>query len=577
MIYYEFVNIEWMEWEMDFKQVIADVIAAESGISACDALDWLETPPNPEMGDYAFPCFKLAKQLRKAPHQIAADLEKIIALPAGVEKVIADGPYLNFYLNKARLAEQVLQKVFSEGERYGGSSMGGGRNVCIDYSSVNIAKPFHIGHLRSTVIGHALYRIYEHMGYHCIGINHLGDWGTQFGKMIYAYQTWGCKEDVEREGVAALVKLYVRFHEEAEKDERLNDAARTWFKKIEDGDPEAVALYTWMKELTLREAARVYEMLDIQFDSYAGESFYNDKMDRVVSELQSKRLLNLDQGAQIVDLSAWKMPPCIILRSDGATLYATRDIAAALYRKDTYDFDQCLYVVAYQQDLHFRQWFKVIELMGYSWANRLTHVSFGMVSVNDGTLSTRKGKVIYLIDVLRAAVQKTREIMAEKSPDLADVDAVAAQVGVGAVVWNGLYNGRIKDIVFDWDNVLNFDGETGPYAQYTYARACSVLRKAQPAGAVDYSVLCDAEPSAVVAAIASFPDAVREAMEKNEPYLVSRAVIEICSAFNRFYYEQRIMADEPAVRNARLTLTKAAASVIKTGLNLIGLTAPERM
>ena len=562
---------------MNLKASLACELARVAGISPDIALDAIETPPNPELGDFAFPCFRLAKSLRKAPASIAAELSAALSLPDGFEKAVAAGPYINFFVNKAANAKNVLESVLREGARYGGRDIGRGRNVCIDFSSINIAKPFHIGHLRSTVIGNALYRIYEHEGYNCVGINHLGDWGTQFGKMIYAFLHWGSREEVEREGVSALVKLYVRFHEEAERDPSLDDEARKWFKRMEDGDEEALSLYRWMKELTLAEANRVYERLDIHFDSYAGESFYNDKMDRVITELDEKGLLKLDQGARIVDLGEYKMPPCIILRADGATLYATRDIAAALYRKDTYDFAKSLYVVAYQQDLHFRQWFKVVELMGYDWAKDLHHVNFGMVSVKDGTLSTRHGKVIYLADVLKKAVEKTAEVMAEKSPELTNRDEVAEQVGIGAVIWNGLYNGRIKDIVFDWDTVLNFDGETGPYAQYTYARACSVLRKAVPEGEIDFTKLTDASASAVIAAIAAFPDAVEEAMNKNEPYLVSRAVIEICAAFNRFYYDAHILDEDAATRNARLYLTKCAASVIKTGLGLVGLKAPERM
>ena len=537
----------------------------------------LETPPNPEMGDFAFPCFKLAKALRKAPPLIAGELAAAVELPQGVEKAAPTGAYVNFTLDRAAQARAVLERIDREGSRYGGSDVGGGRNVCIDYSSVNIAKPLHIGHLPSTVIGNALYRIYNHMGYRSVGINHLGDWGTQFGKMIYAYKAWGDRETIERGGVDELVKLYVRFHQEAEGNEALNEAARAWFKKIEDNDPEAMALFNWFKEITLTEVQKVFDLMGIRFDSYAGESFYNDKMDRVVDELKAKGLLKLDQGAQIVDLSEYKMPPCIILRSDGATLYATRDIAAALYRKDTYDFAKCLYVVAYQQDLHFRQWFKVVELLGYDWAKDLKHVAFGMVSGTEGAFSTRKGNMVKLRDVLQAAIDKTGAIMAEKSPNLENRDEIAREVGVGALVWNSLYNGRIKDVVFDWDTVLNFDGETGPYAQYTHARACSVLRKAQPGGEIDYGALTDAESRGLIAALAAFPDAVAEAMEKNEPYLVSRAVMAICQTFNRFYYERRIMADEANVRNARLKLTDAARRVIAIGLDLVGLKAPERM
>lgn len=566
---------------MDFRTLIAGAIAAAlsapAKLPAEEIAGMLETPPNPEMGDFAFPCFKLAKALRKAPPLIAGELAAAVELPQGVEKAAPTGAYVNFTLDRAAQARAVLERIDREGSRYGGSDVGGGRNVCIDYSSVNIAKPLHIGHLPSTVIGNALYRIYNHRGYRSVGINHLGDWGTQFGKMIYAYKAWGDRETIERGGVDELVKLYVRFHQEAEGNEALNEAARAWFKKIEDNDPEAMALFNWFKEITLTEVQKVFDLMGIRFDSYAGESFYNDKMDRVVDELKAKGLLKLDQGAQIVDLSEYKMPPCIILRSDGATLYATRDIAAALYRKDTYDFAKCLYVVAYQQDLHFRQWFKVVELLGYDWAKDLKHVAFGMVSGTEGAFSTRKGNMVKLRDVLQAAIDKTGAIMAEKSPNLENRDEIAREVGVGALVWNSLYNGRIKDVVFDWDTVLNFDGETGPYAQYTHARACSVLRKAQPGGEIDYGALTDAESRGLIAALAAFPDAVAEAMEKNEPYLVSRAVMAICQTFNRFYYERRIMADEANVRNARLKLTDAARRVIAIGLDLVGLKAPERM
>ncbi|MCE5188822.1 MAG: arginine--tRNA ligase [Eubacteriales bacterium] len=563
---------------MDQKQQIVSALAAKTGFSAEELLSWLETPPSPEMGDYAFPCFRLAKALKKAPPAIAQELASALALPQDVARAEAAGGYVNFFLDKSARAKAVLERVFAEGARYGGSELGKGRNVCIDYSSVNIAKPVHIGHLPTTVIGNALYRIYNHLGFHSVGINHLGDWGTQFGKMIVAYRLWGDKEIIEQGGVDELVKLYVRFHQEAEANPSLDEQARAWFKRIEDGDAEALSLFEWFKALTLKEVEQIYDILGIRFDSYAGESFYNDKMDRVVIELREKGLLKLDQGAQIVDLSEYKMPPCIILRSDGATLYATRDIAAALYRKETYDFAKCLYVVAYQQDLHFRQWFKVVELMGYPWAKDLIHVSFGMVSGTEGAFSTRKGNMVKLRDVLSAACEKTYAVICEKSPDLEDKETIARQVGIGALIWNSLYNGRIKDVVFDWDAVLNFDGETGPYAQYTHARACSVLRKAeyQP-GAVDCSALTDAEAGAVIAAIDAFPAAVVEAMEKNEPYLVTRAVTGICAAFNKFYYEQRILADDAAVRQARLALTDATRLVIAIGLNLIGICAPERM
>ncbi len=565
---------------MDFPLRLAQAVSARCGMEANELLGLIVTPPDSAMGDFALPCFRFAKAMKKAPPVIAKELCETVELPEFIERVEPVNGYMNFYVKPAAYAQTVLEAVREEGENYGGSSEGANRNICIDYSSINIAKPFHIGHLSSTVIGHSLYRIYQHMGYNCIGINHLGDWGTQFGKLIVAYKRWGEKSAVEKGSIRALLDLYVRFHDEAEKDERLNDEARAWFKRIEDGDDEALSLFEWFKSLTLREVGRVYDMLGITFDSYAGESFYNDKMGRVIEELEDKSLLKLDNGAYLVDLNDYGMPPCIVLRSDGATLYATRDIAAALYRKDTYDFAKCLYVVAYQQDLHFRQWFKVMELMGYTWSKDLVHVAFGMVSMQDGTLSTRKGKVVFLEEVLNAAVEKTLAVITEKSPDLPDKPAIARQVGVGAVVWNALYSSRIKDIVFSWDKALNFDGETGPYVQYTHARCCAVLRKAGIADMPenpDYSRLGDEDSMRVVRALSDFKRAVREAMEKNEPYLVSRAVVAVCQAYNKFYYENRIIGEEPEVETARLALTAAAKSVISTGLFLVGLSAPERM
>ena len=562
---------------MDFKEEIARALSEKTELAVQEIAGMLETPPDPAMGDYAFPCFKLAKTMRKAPNLIAQELSETVSLPACVKSASPAGGYLNFQLDRTAQARNVLERIREEGDRYGGSDEGKGRNICIDYSSVNIAKPLHIGHLPSTVLGNSLYRIFNHLGYRSVGINHLGDWGTQFGKMIVAYKLWGSRETVEKGGVDELVKLYVRFHQEAENNEELNDQARAWFKKIEDNDPEAMELFNWFKEITLKEVHEIFDMMGIHFDSYAGESFYNDKMDRVVDELREKGLLKLDQGAQIVDLSEYKMPPCIILRSDGATLYATRDIAAAFYRKDTYDFAKCLYVVAYQQNLHFRQWFKVVELMGYEWSKDLVHVAFGMVSGTEGAFSTRKGNMVKLRDVLEASIEKTRAIIREKSPDLENADAIAKEVGIGALVWSMLYNGRIKDVVFDWDTILNFDGETGPYVQYTHARACSVLRKDTPKGTPDYELLNDDQSRALLAALAAFPDAVREAAEKYEPYLVARSVMEICQTFNRFYYEQRIMTDDLPLRNARLALTEATRNVLAIGLNLMGLSAPERM
>ena len=564
---------------MDIKQNIAKTIAANVGADAAELCEWLETPPNPDMGDVAFPCFKLAKTMRKAPNMIAASLAPALGEIDGISRIEPMGGYINFFADKTSFARTTLERVLDEGTRYGGSDVGSGKTVCLDYSSINIAKPFHIGHLSTTAIGNALRRIYDHLGYKTVSINHLGDWGTQFGKMILAYKLWGDKETVEKGGVRAMMQLYVRFHDEAEKDDSLNDSARAWFKRIEQHDPEAVEIFEWFKAITLKEVGKTYDLLGIKFDSYAGESFYEDKMQPVIDELREKHLLKVDNGASIVDLSEYSMPPCLILRSDGATLYATRDLAAAIYRKNTYDFDKLLYVVAYQQSLHFKQIFKVLELMGKDWVKDCVHVSFGMVSLTDGTLSTRHGRVVFLEDVLNAAIEKTLDVIKEKSPDLEDKETVARQIGVGAVVWGVVYNGRIKDIVFSWDKALNFDGETGPYAQYTHARCCSVLRKSggYDRAKVDYSALSDEASSALVKAIAEFPAAVSEAAEKYEPYIISRSVINVCSCFNKFYYDNRIMDENEGVRNARLALTDAARNVIKTGLYLVGLEAPEKM
>ena len=570
---------------MDNKAAIAAALAAATGIDEKELCGFLETPPDPAMGDHAFPCFRLAKALRKAPPAIAAELKEKLALPAGISRCEIAGGYLNFFADKASYAAGVLARVLNAGEAYGGGDMGKGGKVCIDYSSINIAKPVHIGHLSSTAIGNSLYRIYKHLGYCPVGINHLGDWGTQFGKMIVAYQNWGSEEMLEKGSVRDLVRLYVRFHDEAEKKPEMNDEARAWFKKIEDGDPEAISLFERFKDITMKEVMRVYDMLDVHFDSYAGESFYNDKMQPIVDELREKGLLKEDQGAQIVDLSAYDMPPCIILRSDGATLYATRDLATAQYRKDTYDFVKSLYVVAYQQNLHFRQFFKVLELMGRPWVKDMEHVNFGMVSMEEGTLSTRHGNVVYLEDVLGAAVEKTLSIMAEKSPDLSGeaLEEAARAVGVGAVVWGVLYNARIKDITFSYAKALNFDGETGPYVQYTHARCCAVLRKAAEKGvetdfaSIDPASLSDASAVAALKALDAFPAAIENAAKKNEPYLVARAVMDICAAYNKFYYDNRILDAEEQARNARLALTEAVRTTLKTGLYLLGLKAPERM
>lgn len=569
---------------MDFKIMIAGEIASaldiafgNAPLSADEIVGLLELPPDSAMGDYAFPCFKLARSLRKAPPMIAGELVKVINADF-LSRVEAVGGYLNFFIDKALYASSVIGEVLDKGEKYGSSDMGAGKTICIDYSSINIAKRFHIGHLSTTALGNALYKIYSFLGYKCVGINHLGDWGTQFGKMIAAYKHWGSREMVEQGGVQALSDLYVKFHAEAEKDPSLDDEGRAWFKKIETGDEEAISIWQWFKDLTLKDANRVYDMLGVKFDSYAGEAFYMDKMGPVIEELREKKLLKESDGAYVVDLEEYGMPPCLIIKSDGATLYTTRDLAAAFYRKKTYDFTKCLYVVAYQQSLHFRQLFKVIELMGHEWARDMEHVEFGMVSYEGQALSTRHGHVIYLEDLLNRSIEKARAIIDEKSPNLDDKDGVARKVGIGAVVFFALSAGRIKDIDFWWDRALNFEGETGPYVQYTYARCCSVLGKA-PANLpdADYSTLDDAEAQDIVRLLEQFPKLVKEAAQRNEPSLITRYTVDLAQAYNKFYYEHRILDCEPATSAARIAITKAVRNVIGTGLTLIGVEPTEKM
>ena len=491
----------------DIKGIISKIITID-GVTEEEISSLLVTPPDPKMGDLSLPCFKFAKVLRKSPAIIAEELAANIKekLPAGVSDVCALNGYLNFKFDKLSEAKDVLDEIMAKGADYGSSDIGHGRKICLDYSSVNIAKPFHIGHLLTTVIGGSLYRIYNKLGFVSVGINHLGDWGTQFGKLIVAFKKWCSEEELAKGGMKVLTSIYVKFHEEAEKDPTLDDEARAWFKKIEDGDPEATRLFNIFKEVTLTEVKKTYERLKIRFDSYNGEAFYNDKMAPILQELTDKGLLIESDGAKVVDLSEYNMPPCLLVKADGATLYATRDLAAATYRKNTYDFYKSLYIVAYQQNLHFKQVFKVLELMGKDWAKDCVHVPFGMVSLEDGAMSTRKGKVVLLEDVLNKAVSKSLDIISEKNPDIENKEEVAETVGVGAVVFFALYNNRIKDMVFSYDKVLNFDGETALYVQYTTARCKSILRKV---GDFDYSKSdfsgLDNEESAAVSAAVSQP------------------------------------------------------------------------
>ncbi len=561
---------------MDFKEYIAARITAE-GVSQQELCAMLAVPPDTQMGDYALPCFRLAKSMRKAPVRIAEELAAAYPCDAVVCGVQAVNGYVNFRIDRAFWAGQTVSRILAEREAYGSSREGEGKTVCIDYSSVNIAKPFHIGHLSTTVLGSALYKLHKFLGYTPVGINHLGDYGTQFGKLICAYLHWGSRELLEEGGLRALNELYVRFHAEAEKNEALNEEARAYFKKIEDGDAQAVELFELFKSLTLKEVGKIYELLDVHFDSWAGESFYNDKMQPVIDELEAKGLLVESEGAKVVDLSAYDMPPCIVLRSDGASLYATRDIAAAVYRKNTYDFYKCLYVVAYQQDLHFKQVFKVLELMGKEWAKDLVHVAYGMVSLEEGSMSTRKGRVVYLKDVIDRCIEKALSIITEKNPSLENKEQIAKTVGVGAVIFGALYNNKIKDITFSYDKVLNFEGETSCYVQYTCARARSVLEKGGAAG--EAKVPADVAPQEfeVVKKLAEFPEVLRAALEKYEPCFIARYCVDLAKLYNKFYFDCSILNAAPPVRSFRLALSECVLITLQNGLGLLGIGVPEKM
>lgn len=568
----------------DFKQVIAESIKTKvEDLTVEEIKGLLEVPPNKEMGDYAFPCFKLAKIFRKAPNMIAEDLSTSIELGEGVTKCINLGGYVNFFVAKDALAKKVITQVFDERENYGKSDLGGGKTVVIDYSSPNIAKPFHIGHIRTTVIGNALYKIYSSQGYKVERINHLGDYGTQFGKLIVAYKLWGNKSAVEAEPIKELLKLYVRFHDEAESKPEMEDEARAWFTRLENNDPEAKELWQWFRDESLKEFQRVYDLLEIDFDSYAGESFYSDKMPAVLEELRQKNLLVESQGTMIVDLEDVNLPPALIQKNDGSTLYITRDLAAAFYRKNTYDFDKAIYVVGSQQELHFKQLFNVIRKMGYDWYKDMNHVQFGMVALEEGTMSTRKGRVVFLEDVLRQAIDKTKEIIMEKNPGAGDIDKIAKEVGVGAVVFQELSNSRIKDYTFSWSRTLSFEGETGPYVQYTHARCCALKRKANLEISADlvaninFDLLSDEDSSDVLKVIETFNKSIQTSMRKNEPHIVTRFVLDLAQAFNKFYHNNPIIVEDKELMIARLALVESTRQTIENALDLLGMKAPERM
>lgn len=559
-----------------FEKELSNALAVD-GLTVQDVENALETPKEAKLGDICLPCFKFARTMHIAPPAIAQKLlPRVESLPF-VEKVEVVGGYLNVFFDRNTVAQMALASATDD--KVGSSDEGAGKTICIDYSSVNIAKPFHIGHLSTTVIGGALYRIFEHLGYNVVGINHLGDWGTQFGKLIVATNKWSSLEEVAQNDEYFLNKLYVRYHQEAEEHPEMDDEARAWFKRIEDGDEEATAYFDVFKRVTMKAVGKIYDRLKIKFDSYAGESFYNDKMQPCLDILKDKGLLVESDGAQVVNLDEYGMPPCLLVKADGATLYATRDIAAAYYRKKTYDFYKCLYVVAYQQNLHFKQLFQVLKLMDFAGADDMEHVAFGMVSMEDGSMSTRKGHVVWLQEVLDKAVEKARAIIEEKNPDTKNKDEIAESVGVGAVVFSALWNNRIKDIVFSYDKVLNFDGETAPYVQYTYARCASALHKG---GDIDFdnmdlAAITTDEGYDVIKSVITFGDSVRLAAKLREPCYVTRHVVDLAEKFNRFYIDHRILVDDAPTRNARLALTKAVGNVIRCGLGLLGISAPSEM
>lgn len=537
----------------------------------------IEIPPKPGMGDFAFPCFRLAKSYHKAPPMIAQDLKESIGDQAFLSEIKVIGGYLNFYVDKAQYAQQIIDK-YNNATDYGCSDQGKDKTICIDYSSPNVAKNFHVGHLRTTIIGNSLYKIFSKLGYKVVRINHLGDWGTQFGKLIVAYKKWGSREAVEEKGIEELMDIYVKFHEEAEKDDSLNDEARAWFLKMEQGNEEALEIWQWFRDISLKEFMRVYNILGMEFDSFAGESFYRDKTADVIKRLTDDGLLKESQGAMIVPLDEYDMPPCIVAKKDGSSIYATRDLAAILYRKATYNFDRCLYVTGLEQKLHFAQVFKVIELMGNDYAKNLVHIPYGLVSLKSGKISSRKGNVIFAEDLLRESINKTTSIIEEKNPDIPDKEEVAKQVGIGAIIFNDLYNQRIKDVIFDWNKLLNFDGETGPYVQYTYARASSVLRKiGEVPDTIDYTLLTDEASIGLLKEIERYPQVIKDAAERYEPSVIARYSIDLAHAFNKFYHECQINVEDETTKYTRTNVVKIARYIIKDALSLLGIQCPEQM
>ena len=577
-----------LEIKKEIAQNIAEIIKninAQAELGEQDILDMLEYPPDEKMGDLALPCFKLSRTLRMAPPKIAETVAESFSVQS-VKKAEAVNGYFNIYLDGEYLAKKVVVEAREKGDKYGAPDIGEGKTVVLDYSSPNVAKPFHIGHLGTTVIGHSLKKLHEFAGYKCVGINYLGDWGTQFGKLIVAYKKWGNREEIENGGVDALVALYVKINNAISGNEELGipadptlaDESRAEFRKLEEGDEQNISLWRWFVDISLAEYQKTYKQLGIEFDSYKGESFYTDKMPAQVQKLRDMGLLKIDDGASIVDLEAYGMTPCLILKRDGSTLYPTRDIAAAVYRKQEYDFDKMIYVTSAGQSLHFAQWFKVVELMGYDWYDKLVHVPYGTVSINGAKLATRTGNVILLRDLFAESISKVESIMKEKNPDIENGDKIAEAVGVGAIVFYYLSNNRIRDINFMMEDALSFEGNTGPYVQYTYARTCSVLAKSPEYKGAETLVVTADEETSLLKALSRFEEVVREAIAVYEPSVITRYILDVAGVSHRFYHDCSILgADNEDVKNTRLALTEATKTVLGNAFGLICLAKTEKI
>lgn len=566
---------------LDFKNIVADEIKKVTNIE--NIYEYIEIPANKDMGDYSLPCFKLAKELKKAPQMIANDIKEKLKINAEiVSKVEVVNGYLNFYINPLAIVDTVLQEFDAKKECFGDSKIGNNKTIVIDYSSPNIAKPFHIGHLRSTVIGNALYNIYKFLGYNVVGINHLGDYGTQFGKLIEGYKRWGNEYDIENNPIDELTKIYVRINNLCKEDESVLEECRNNFKKLEDGDKYCTELWQKFRDLSLKEFQKVYDLLDVHFDSLNGEAFYSDKMPEIVDILEKTGKLVESEGARVINLDEYNMPPCIIEKTNGSTTYATRDLAAIMYRARTYNFDKAIYVTSYEQILHFKQVFETAKLLGLDqkYTDGLTHVPFGMVQLKTGKMSTREGNIIKLEDLLNEAISRVSKIIEEKNSNLGNKEEVAKKVGIGAVIFNDLYNSRIKDEIFDWDTMLNFNGETGPYLQYMYVRTNSVLEKVDKLpeiNEVDINLLQDNASVNLIKEMYNFGNTVKQAAEKNEPYIISRYLINIAQLFSSFYNENKIICEDEKLQTARIYLTYCTNMLLKNGAKLLGIQMPERM